>query len=605
MSAQIEKARVGSTLMGFMMNRADGQEFTIYDNDLENIISQPGYVDHLYKGIKILGNNGNSEIKYNLIFTAPIDLPMGTNHISPAAIEIEHPNAANTQQLSIYNNQISHYAPTGNGIYLRNVQQQNLVKQNYVHLYNTQGPGSYTGLRAAGIQLDNCKFTQILGNIVNGNMTLLASANHFDAMRMQSSTDCILECNIFSYTPRGLRGIGDNNTGNIQNVRGNSCVAHGRGWYFQNLGLTEGTLGNIGDMNNDMKNMFFSSDLMGNGIGIWRNESTIFTHEIHTTLFGQSFSGAIFNNARYNIQPNPGATPYACDYTVYTPPVWWFANMGIGEEEAEQIIADSLQQAQVAESMQWAMEQELMNALERDSVLRNSTPTINTYYNSQSSSNTGILAKVNRAFAQLYEKNNVNSVNDYMNQIVFIDSMNNSFSSNSTQEQYLQIVNNYAIKWMLGGIDTLQESEIDTLHTIANLCPVTWGNMVTRARAMYNSIVAEEYNDIALCSGGMNKTSNEDNEKIDMRLLSMLDQTQIKVYPNPTDNILYIDYNLLRNEKGEIAIYDMTGKEVARKSLSNIHNRESIQVQHLSSGLYLYKYIVNGESKQMGKITKH
>jgi len=62
----------------------------------------------------------------------------------------------------------------------------------------------------------------------------------------------------------------------------------------------------------------------------------------------------------------------------------------------------------------------------------------------------------------------------------------------------------------------------------------------------------------------------------------------IKVFPNPTDGILFVEGNLDNQESGEIQIFNLLGQKVAEKKI-NLAGlfRENMQLQHLSSGSYL------------------
>lgn len=82
------------------------------------------------------------------------------------------------------------------------------------------------------------------------------------------------------------------------------------------------------------------------------------------------------------------------------------------------------------------------------------------------------------------------------------------------------------------------------------------------------------------------------------------DKHYLKMFPNPADNIINIEYNLFETDEATLKIYGLDGKLLIEKSLSHITPLEEIDISHLSRGAYLYKYLVNGENTQAGKITK-
>jgi len=71
-------------------------------------------------------------------------------------------------------------------------------------------------------------------------------------------------------------------------------------------------------------------------------------------------------------------------------------------------------------------------------------------------------------------------------------------------------------------------------------------------------------------------------------------ENTLKLYPNPTTNILNIDFNSTINQ---IAIYDLSGKEIVTK---NILDTPSIDVSNLQAGTYLIR--VMAENKAYSQI---
>ena len=68
----------------------------------------------------------------------------------------------------------------------------------------------------------------------------------------------------------------------------------------------------------------------------------------------------------------------------------------------------------------------------------------------------------------------------------------------------------------------------------------------------------------------------------------------IRVYPNPSNGILYLEGSLDQQKTGMIQLFDLRGQMVLKKAFSSSGSfRESLQVQHLSSGSYLV--VVRGD----------
>ena len=78
----------------------------------------------------------------------------------------------------------------------------------------------------------------------------------------------------------------------------------------------------------------------------------------------------------------------------------------------------------------------------------------------------------------------------------------------------------------------------------------------------------------------------------------------ISIYPNPTKDILSINYSLDEESVGVLVIYNISGKELISSTLSSYSNTHMISLNNLSRGTYLYKYVLDGESIQTGKLVK-
>ena len=80
--------------------------------------------------------------------------------------------------------------------------------------------------------------------------------------------------------------------------------------------------------------------------------------------------------------------------------------------------------------------------------------------------------------------------------------------------------------------------------------------------------------------------------------------SKIKLYPNPFNNDLTIDYSLQIGEVGKIVVYTLLGVPVYETELSNTVNRVTMQLPNLPIGVYLYKYFVNNRLESTGKLLK-
>ncbi len=66
------------------------------------------------------------------------------------------------------------------------------------------------------------------------------------------------------------------------------------------------------------------------------------------------------------------------------------------------------------------------------------------------------------------------------------------------------------------------------------------------------------------------------------------ESSSIKVFPNPTDGMLFVEGTLDKQLTGEILVFDLLGQKVMEKQINSPGSfREDLNLQHLSSGSYL------------------
>jgi len=74
------------------------------------------------------------------------------------------------------------------------------------------------------------------------------------------------------------------------------------------------------------------------------------------------------------------------------------------------------------------------------------------------------------------------------------------------------------------------------------------------------------------------------------------------LYPNPASTTITIAYELNQNEKGNVIVYDILGREQMIIDLDYMANRVSVNISSFTPGLYTYKYLVNNVQKETGKL---
>ncbi len=80
-------------------------------------------------------------------------------------------------------------------------------------------------------------------------------------------------------------------------------------------------------------------------------------------------------------------------------------------------------------------------------------------------------------------------------------------------------------------------------------------------------------------------------------------QADIHLFPNPNNGTMNFEYSITGASVGELAIYDLSGKEIVNYKLeAGTGKNLKIDETKLSNGIYFYKMIVNNEVKASDKI---
>lgn len=78
----------------------------------------------------------------------------------------------------------------------------------------------------------------------------------------------------------------------------------------------------------------------------------------------------------------------------------------------------------------------------------------------------------------------------------------------------------------------------------------------------------------------------------------------ISCYPNPVNDNLFFEFNLEPNSKGEIIIFDLTGRKVKQESITSSENNSQMNISDLNPGIYLWTVEVNGVPIKSEKLIK-
>ena len=93
----------------------------------------------------------------------------------------------------------------------------------------------------------------------------------------------------------------------------------------------------------------------------------------------------------------------------------------------------------------------------------------------------------------------------------------------------------------------------------------------------------------------------EENEEV-TTYMEVIEDLEIKIFPNPTNGIIYIELqNLSNSSLADIALYQLSGMLIDRKE--NIHFSTEFNITDQPAGIYILK-IIAGDKQSEWKIIK-
>jgi ribosomal protein S6 len=98
-----------------------------------------------------------------------------------------------------------------------------------------------------------------------------------------------------------------------------------------------------------------------------------------------------------------------------------------------------------------------------------------------------------------------------------------------------------------------------------------------------------------ICEGEQNRMMfSETNTTITFR--------EFTIYPNPNNGSMNLNYEIGSHDKGEVIIYDISGRKINAYVLNANVNILKIDENALENGVYMYSIFINGQIAQSDKI---
>lgn len=176
---------------------------------------------------------------------------------------------------------------------------------------------------------------------------------------------------------------------------------------------------------------------------------------------------------------------------------------------------------------------------------------------------------------------------------------NDNITATEIYEENEKAVNDILLSTVAKGIISFDASQANTLKSIAWQCPLEGGNAVFAARSLL-AVTGDttSYDDDAICDS----LEERNDFKASVPPVEVLD---FILFPNPAkDEVTLIVFSESQKEdlEGFVVFFDVTGKEVKRKSLPKKSGTILIAVNDLAAGIYYCKVNLNGISSQSKKV---
>ncbi len=464
--------------------------------------------------------------------------------------------------------------------------QKTLVKDNSITFDNHSQSGNVLYYEYHGIWLQHCDRILVRGNSIENNSGVSpASKRTLIGIRVDKSRDTWIDHNFdMNNLGSGIWVNGDCHNTQFYCNELKNCT---KGIYtyspLQNTGFAtivthQGSIANSRPQDNFFINMSNPNNRIDGQLNInfipgrarWRYRSG-------NNGFYPNIPSSHFYHQE-EILPNPQTL---CTNGIIPPPDPEDEEyLGFREENYGYIVRNELDYIEYEDEFEYYDSLYLYELLYSDPDIMNlgepeDTPYVN-FYNYLTNSNI-------REFVELQELIDENDINQAL-----MD--NGAIVAQNVIETNRQYVNNvYLNSFALGRyFDSIQEQ---TLMAIAMLTPYIGGDAVYSARVMLG-INPNDYG-LAYRQGNFQDSSN---------ILNL--NKSFKVYPNPAEEYLVIEFNDNLNNNTLFSMFDITGREIYSALLAKDNSTFSLNITHITPGIYHYVIGKNPDSSGAIIITK-
>ncbi|MBN8679720.1 MAG: T9SS type A sorting domain-containing protein [Chitinophagales bacterium] len=157
--------------------------------------------------------------------------------------------------------------------------------------------------------------------------------------------------------------------------------------------------------------------------------------------------------------------------------------------------------------------------------------------------------------------------------------LNAALTGSASYQVNEKLVNQIFLQTVAVGNLEFSETQVATLEGIAALCPLSDGEAVLRARAVLQLLqgAPADYDDLSICGGGERSIRKK-----------MTGQSSIRVYPNPANNFLSIDFQSIGEHSCQFLMFNSMGQIIKEIALHSNAGISQLPLQDFSDGVYWY-----------------
>lgn len=175
-------------------------------------------------------------------------------------------------------------------------------------------------------------------------------------------------------------------------------------------------------------------------------------------------------------------------------------------------------------------------------------------------------------------------------------SITSKVSPKDTLQSLLKEVLEIGIDHYYSGDSSWTSQHILDLRTYAALCPLTYGPGVYQARSLLLAMDTaltfyENPCEQAVVPSGRFAAPNEPPKR---------ESNKLMLYPNPTTGAVTVVCNLEEEDKAELQVFDMSGRQVYRTN--QVCGNAVVELDGLNNGLYHCRLVINGTTSLSEKL---